>query len=377
MNDMIPVAIPDLSGNETKYVLEAMKSTWISSTGPFIDKFERDFATLCNTNAAITVSNGTVALHLALLALGLEPGDEVIIPSLTYIATANAVKYVGATPVFIDVDKENWCMDPNLIEDSISNKTKGIIAVHLYGHPCDMDKINKIAAIHGLWVIEDAAEAHFAKYKGQCVGGLSKMATFSFYGNKIFTCGEGGAVTVNDKQLETRLRMLKGQGMDPERRYYFPITGYNFRLTNLASAILCAQIERKEEIILKRNYIFDEYYQNLKDIPGIIFQPISDWAEPAKWLYCILIDEREFGCSRDTLISRLKELNVDSRPFFIPLHKLPPFKEEGIKQNVKLPVTDELSECGMNLPTYNELSKEDILNICNFIKLIHNSYIND
>jgi len=373
---MIPVAIPDLSGNETKYVLEAMKSTWISSTGPFIDKFESDFARLCNTNAAITVSNGTVALHLALLALGLEAGDEVIIPSLTYIATANAVKYVGATPVFIDVDKDNWCLDPNLIEDSISSKTKGIIAVHLYGHPCDMDKINKIAAIHGLWVIEDAAEAHFAKYKGKCVGNLSKMATFSFYGNKIFTCGEGGAITLNDKQLEIRLRMLKGQGMDPERRYYFPITGYNFRLTNLASAILCAQIERKEEIILKRNLIFNQYYDNLKDIPGIIFQPVSDWAVPAKWLYCILINEKEFGCSRDTLILSLKEFNVDTRPFFIPLHKLPPFKKEGVEKNVELPVTEELSECGLNLPTYNKLFNKEIVYICKVIRSIHNNYLN-
>ena len=373
---MIPVAIPDLSGNETKYVLEAMKSTWISSTGPFIDKFESDFARLCNTNAAITVSNGTVALHLALLALGVEPGNEVIIPSLTYIATANAVKYVGATPVFIDVDKENWCLDPNLIEESISNKTKGIIAVHLYGHPCDMDKINKIAAIHDLWVIEDAAEAHFAKYKGQCVGGLSKMAIFSFYGNKIITCGEGGAITLNDKQLEIKLRMLKGQGMDPERRYYFPIIGYNYRLTNLACSILCAQIERREEIILNRNLIFNHYYDHLKDIPGIIFQPVSDWAVPAKWLYCILINEKEFGCSRDTLILSLKEFNVDTRPFFIPLHKLPPFKKEGVEKNVKLPVTEELSECGINLPTYNKLSDIEIVYICNVIRSIHNSYLN-
>ncbi len=236
----IPVAAPDLSGNEEKYVVDAIRSSWISSTGPYLQRFEKEFAGLCATRAAIAVCNGTVALHLTMLALDVRGGDEVLVPSLTYIATANACRYVGAEPVFVDVDPQTWCMDPKLLEAAITRRTKGIIAVHLYGHPADMDAINHIAAVHGLWVVEDAAEAHFAQYRGRPVGSLAPMATFSFYGNKMFTCGEGGAITLSDPKLELRTRTLRGQGMDPQRRYYFPVTGYNFRLTNLAAAMLCA-----------------------------------------------------------------------------------------------------------------------------------------
>ncbi len=194
----IPVAVPDLSGNEEKYAVEAIRSSWISSTGPFVHRFEKEFAELCGTRAAISVCNGTVALHLALLALDVRPGDEVLVPSLTYVATANAVRYVGAEPVFVDVDPGTWCMDPGQLEASITRRTKGIIPVHLYGHPADMDAINHVAAVHGLWVVEDAAEAHLASYKGRKTGSLAPIATFSFYGNKTFTCGEGGAITLND-----------------------------------------------------------------------------------------------------------------------------------------------------------------------------------
>ncbi len=176
----IPVAAPDLGGNEEAYVVEAIRSSWISSTGPFVQRFESEFAKLCGTRTSLGVCNGTVALHLALLGLDVRPGDEVLVPSLTYIATANAVRYVGAEPVFVDVDPATWCIDPKLLEASITRRTKGIIAVHLYGHPADMDAINRLAAVHGLWVVEDAAEAHMARYKGRVVGGLSQIGTFSF-----------------------------------------------------------------------------------------------------------------------------------------------------------------------------------------------------
>jgi dTDP-4-amino-4,6-dideoxygalactose transaminase len=192
----VSLASPDLTGNEEKYVVEAIRSSWISSTGVFISRFENEFAAACGTRACLSVSNGTVALHLALLALGVGAGEEVIVPALTYVATANAVKYVGAVPVFVDVDPETWCIDPSKIEAAITERTRGIIAVHLYGHPADMDQINQIAATHNLWVVEDAAEAHFANYKGRPTGGLAKIGTFSFYGNKIITSGEGGAVRV-------------------------------------------------------------------------------------------------------------------------------------------------------------------------------------
>jgi len=364
----IPVAAPDLGGNEEKYVVEAIRSTWISSSGHFVQRFEQEFAELCGTRTALGVCNGTVALHLALLGLDVRQGDEVLVPSLTYVATANAVRYVGAEPIFVDIDPETWCIDPNLLEASITRRTKGIIVVHLYGHPADMDAINQVAAVHGLWVVEDAAEAHLARYKGRPVGSLANMATFSFYGNKILTCGEGGAITSDDPQLEIRLRALRGQGMDPQRRYYFPITGYNFRLTNVACAMLCAQIERHEQIIERRRQIFAKYRESLDGIPGIGFQPVAPWADPAPWLFCITVDEQAYGRSRDELMALLAAKAVETRPLFISLHRLPPFREESHRRGEHLPITDRLSATGMNLPTYSGLLDRDIKRIADIIR---------
>lgn len=366
----IPVASADLSGNEEKYVVEAIRSSWISSTGAFVERFEREFAEACGTSSALGVCNGTVALHLALLALGVRPGDEVLVPSLTYIATANAVRYVGAEPVFVDVDPATWCIDPAKIEASITRRTRGIIAVHLYGHPADMDAINHLAGVHGLWVVEDAAEAHLARYKGRPVGGLASIGTFSFYGNKIFTSGEGGAVTFNDAGLGMRLRTLRGQGVDPERRYYFPVTGYNFRITNVACAFLCAQMERREEIQRRRGEIFATYDRLLGGIPGIGLQPVAPWAEAAHWLYCITVDEAAFGRTRDELMIYLAEAGIETRPFFLPLHRLPPFREESEARGEALPVTDQLAARGLNLPTYNALDPGSIDRIAGSIEKI-------
>ncbi|MGO9317709.1 MAG: DegT/DnrJ/EryC1/StrS family aminotransferase [Terracidiphilus sp.] len=364
----IPVAAPDLSGSEEHNVLEALRSSWISSTGAFINRFESEFAKLCGTKGALGVCNGTVALHLALLGLDVRPGDEVLVPSLTYIATANAVRYVGAEPVFVDIDPETWCIDPKLLESSITQRTRGIIAVHLYGHPADMDAINHVAAVHGLWVVEDAAEAHFARYKGRPTGGLGDLGTFSFYGNKIITCGEGGAVNVNDLHLELRLRTLRGQGMDPQRRYYFPVTGYNFRLTNLAAAVLCAQLDRREEILAGRSRIFAAYEDLLAGIPGIGFQPIASWAERAPWLFSITVEANEYGRSRDELILLLSEKGIETRPFFLALHRLPPFREESRRRSETLPLTDALSEAGMNLPTFSALTDSQLESIAGAIR---------
>jgi perosamine synthetase len=362
----IPVATPDLSGNEERYAIEAIRSSWVSSTGPFIGRFESEFAALCGTCTAVAVCNGTVALHLALLALDVRPGDEILIPSLTYIATANACRYVGAEPVFVDVDPATWCIDPQKLEASITRRTRGIIAVHLYGHPADMDVINHVAAVHGLWVVEDAAEAHLAKYKGKTTGGLARVATFSFYGNKMFTSGEGGALTVNDPQLELRIRTLRGQGMDPQRRYFFPVTGYNFRLTNLACALLCAQLERREEIVSKRRAVYRQYDARLCGIPGIELQPRAEWAEIAPWMYGIVLGEN-YGLSRDELAAVLATAEVETRPFFIPLHTLPPFREESQKRGEVLPVTDRLGSCGLSLPTYTALTAAQVDRICDVI----------
>lgn len=367
----IQIATPDLSGNEEAYVVEALRSTWISSTGKFVDRFEREFASLCGTKSAISVCNGTIALHLALLGLDVRAGDEVLVPSLTYIATANAVRYVGAEPVFVDIDPATWCMDPAKLEQHVTRRTKGIIAVHLYGHPADMDAINRFAAIHGLWVVEDAAEAHTARYKGRLCGSLARIATFSFYGNKILTCGEGGALTINDPHLELRMRTLRGQGMSPTERYYFPVTGYNFRLTNLACAILCAQLERHEIIVDKRQRVFDAYRTLLAGIPGIGFQPVADWAEPAPWLFCITVNSAEYGQTRAALMAHLAEEGIETRPFFHPLHRLPPFHEGSRQRGEHLPLTDAIAAAGLNLPCHSGLTTADVERIAGAIRQFH------
>lgn len=355
----LPVSVPDLGGNEERYVLDAIRSSWISSTGPYVARFEREFAAFAGTRAAVSVANGTVALHLALLALGVAVGDEVIVPSLTYVATANAVRYVGGEPVFVDVDPATWCIDPASIEAAITPRTRGVIAVHLYGHPADMDAINEVATRHDLWVVEDAAEAHGARYKGRAAGSLGTIATFSFYGNKILTSGEGGAVTVNDPALERRVRLFRGQGVDPERRYFFPVVGYNYRLTNVACALLCAQLERWQELEAGRRRVFHAYREHLGDVPGIGLQPVAEWAQPAFWLFSITVDEQRFGMSRDDLAVVLDADGIETRPFFYPLHRLPPYEgRPGAAQ--PLPITDALAAGGLNLPTYPQMTAADV-----------------
>jgi perosamine synthetase len=356
MNDFIPVASVDLGGNEEAYVVDAMRSTWISSSGKYLQRFEKEFAVFCGSNTALSVCNGTAALYLALLGMDLRPGDEVIVPSLTYVATANAVRYVGAEPVFVDVDPATWCMDPEKVEAAITRRTRGIIPVHLLGHPADMDEINRIADVNGLWVIEDAAEAVGARYKGKPVGSLSHAATFSFFGNKVLTSGEGGAVTLSNDRLATRLKALRGQGMDPSRRYYFPIVGHNFRLTNLACAILCAQLERSSKIIEARKAIYERYNTELAGIPGIGLQPIAKWAETSPWMFACTIDAKRFGCTRNELMSKLAESQIETRPMFISLHTLPPYREQSLRRNDHLPITAKISEAGLMLPTFNTLT---------------------
>jgi perosamine synthetase len=351
----IELAEPDLTGNEERYLLEAFRSTWISSTGEFVDRFESEFADVCGTREAIAVSNGTVALQLALLTLGVGPGDEVIVPSLTYIATANAVRYVGAEPVFVDVSPDTWCIDPALLEPARTDRTRAVIPVHVYGHPADMDPINDFAAKHGLAVVEDAAEAPYATYKRRRVGGLATMATFSFYGNKILTSGEGGALTLDDPELTQRARLLRGQGMDPARRYFFPVVGHNFRLTNLACALLCAQLERGEQMVARRREIVRHYEQALEAVPGVAPQHRASWAEASPWLFSLTIEPEAYGHTRDELIAELARQGVDTRPFFIPVHSLPPYRAESSRRGTRLPVTDSVAARGLNLPTSSVL----------------------
>jgi perosamine synthetase len=361
--------MPDLSGNEEAYAAEAVASTWISSTGRFLDRFEQEFAEACGTDFAVATSNGTTALHLVLAALGVGPGDEVIVPSMTYIATANAVTYCGAKPVFVDIDPDTWCLNIRGVEAAITPATKGIIPVHLLGHPADMDAINAVAKAHGIWVVEDAAEATFSQYKGRPIGSLSTAATFSFFGNKIISCGEGGAVTCDDPDLAARMRLLRGQGMDPNRRYHFPIVGFNYRLTNVAAAILCGQMERREEIVARRREVVGVYARELAGVPGITMRCDAPWAETAPWMQSCLVDASRFGCHRDDLADGLAKRGVETRPMFIPIHRLPPY-QEAAEQGCDLPYTDHLAEHGLMLPTYPQLADQDVEYICEAIRAI-------
>jgi perosamine synthetase len=320
---------------------------------------------LCGTRTAIATCNGTAALHLAVLALGLGEQDEVLVPALAYVATANAVVYARGVPVFVDVDPLTWCLDPVLLEAAITPRTRGIIAVHTYGHPADMDTINDVATRYGLWVIEDAAEAHLARYKGRPVGGLARIAAFSFYANKILTAGEGGALTMNDPELEARARLLRGQGMDVDRPYFFPVTGYNYRLSNVACALLCGQLERRETLVGRRRQLFEWYRAALSDVPGIAFQPAAGWAQPAPWLFCLTVAEERYGKSRDALMKRLGDRGIETRPFFIPLHELPPFRQKGL---APLPVSERLGREGINLPTHSGVGESDVKRIADTIR---------
>jgi len=357
----IPVAAPMLVGNEKAYVMDCLESTWISSSGRYVEQFEAGFADFCRAKHAISCCNGTAALHLALMALGVGLGDEVIVPTLTFVATANAVTYCGARPVFVDSEPETWNIDPALIEAKITPRTKGIIVVHLYGHPADLDSILSIARRHGLFVVEDAAEAHGAEYKGRRVGAIGDIAAFSFYGNKIITTGEGGMVVTNDDRLANRIRQLKGQGMDPNRRYWFPMVGYNYRMTNVAAAIGVAQLEKIEWHLRQRLEVAKWYREQLAGIHGVGYQCEKEWARHVYWMVSIVLDD-DVSSSRDEVMAHLQECGVESRPVFYPMHTLPPYQRSSQKDD--FPVAERIAQRGINLPTWAGLSKKDVQFVC-------------
>ena len=355
----IPVAQPVLDGREFEYVKECFDTNWIASNGPFVERFERQFADYCGVKHAIAANNGTTALHLALAGLGVGEGDEVIVPTLTYIATANTVKYCNASPVFVDNDPRTLNIDPAAIERAITPRTKGIIPVHLYGHPADMDPIREIAAAHGLFVLEDAAEATGASYKGRKVGSVSDVASFSFFGNKIITTGEGGMLTTDDDALAKTLRLLRGQGMDPERRYWFPVIGFNYRMTNVAAAIGLGQLERIEHHLAARQRVARLYHDRLGRLEeaGRIVRPTSEnWAEHVYWMYTILLAPG-LGGRRDRVMSEMDAAGIETRPVFHPLHTLPPYRDLA---GAGFPVAEDCAARGINLPTYGLLTEADI-----------------
>jgi perosamine synthetase len=356
---VIHIASPDLSGNEKAYVNECLDSTWISSAGRFIGDFERAFADLCGAKHAIATNNGTTALHLVLAALGIKPGDEVIVPALTYIATANAVRYCGAEPVFVDVEPDTMNMDPRLFEAAITERTRAVIPVDLYGHPADMVAITRIAERHGLAVVEDSAEAHGAEIDGARVGSFGLATAFSFFGNKIMTTGEGGAVTTDDDDLAARLRLLRGQGMDLQRRYWFPEVGFNYRMTNIAAAIGLAQLERFEDSLVRRDAIGARYAEALAGVANLSLPTSRPEARRVNWLYTVTVDGVTLE-QRDQLIADLAEDGIETRPVFHPLHHMPPYAQPG----ASFPVAERLGATGISLPTHLGLTDADIDAIC-------------
>lgn len=355
----LPVTEPDLAGNEKKYVNDALDEGWISSNGRFIDRFEREFAAYCGASHAIACCNGTVALHVLLLALGIGPGDEVLVPSFTYVASANAVAYTGATPILVESEAQHWNMDPARLEEAITPRTRAIMVVHLYGHPTDMAAVEAVARRHDLLVVEDAAEAHGARVEGRTVGSFGAGATFSFYGNKIVTTGEGGMVTTNSAELAAKIRLLRGQGMDPQRRYWFPIVGYNYRMTNLAAALGCAQMERIEAFIARRRELAGWYHDTLAPSVEALGMQLASEAPSTRNVHW-LVSLRVPATQRDGLMRHLLAQGIDSRPFFPPLHTLPIYCDERYHGGRDLRVAEELGATGLNLPTFGAMTRGDV-----------------
>lgn len=363
---IIPVCEPTLNGNELKYVQQAVETNWISSAGSFIHDFEAKFAEKCGAQYGIACANGTVAMHLALATLGLEPGDEVIIPTFTMIATINAVTYCGATPVLVDNEPNYWQMDVEQVAAKITPRTRAIVPVHIYGHPVDMDPLMEVARQHGITVIEDAAESHGAEYKGRRTGSLGDAAGFSFYGNKIITTGEGGMITTNNREIAKLAWNLRDHAFSTERHFWHKFVGFNYRMTNLQAAVGLGQVEQLDAFVeARRQHAFD-YNARLAGIPGITTPPEAEWAKNVYWMYGILVDKAHYGMSRDELRLVLAENGIETRTFFIPMHCQPVYWQTFKGQ--RFPVSEQLCRDGFYLPSASSLTLDEIKYITDVIR---------
>jgi perosamine synthetase len=353
---MIPVSEPNISERESEYVLDAVRSTFVSSFGPYLDRFEREFAKFVGATHAIAVANGTVALHLALSVLDFRAGDEVIVPNITFIASANMVRICGAVPVLADVDAATWNMSPASVERLITPRTRAIMPVHLYGNPCDMDALARIADKHGLIIVEDAAEAIGARFGGRHVGTLGRVGTFSFYGNKTITTGEGGMVVTDDAALAARMRLLKSHGMSPTKKYWFDEAGFNFRMTNVQAAIGCAQMERIDELVAKKRHIASLYDRWLAPSIGRVVE--QSGGSHSYWMYSALLPD---GVDRDRFAEALRQRQVDSRPIFYPLSDMPPYRDARFELS---PAARRVAAQGLSFPSSTRLTDEQIKTVC-------------
>lgn len=364
---MIPVNAPLLEGNELKYVTSAVKTGWISSAGSYIKKFEDAFAKICQTKYAITTTNGTSAIHLALSACGVSSGDEVIVPTFTMASTIVAIIYTGATPVLVDSEIATGNMDVSAIEQKITGKTKAILPVHIYGHPVDMNPIKKLAKKYKLLIIEDAAEAHGATYFGKRVGSLGDIAAFSFYANKIITTGEGGMVVTNSKKLAQRANLLKDLAHDPKKRFRHIALGFNYRMTNLQAALGLAQAEQIDKFLARKASMGKLYNQLLKDIPGLILPVTKPNVTNVYWMYGVRVEE-PIKISKDEFRKRLLKKNVDTRDYFIPMHLQPIFNNMGLFKKEKYLIAEKLCKTGFYLPSGLAITDTQIKKVAKAVK---------
>lgn len=351
----IPIACPDIGSRENRYVSECMTTGWISSAGPFVSRFEAAFAQACGVSYGVAVNSGTGALHLALEASGIGPGDEVLIPAWTFVATANAVVHAGAKPVFVDVNPADWGIDPEAAARRITRRTKAIIAVHLFGHPADMTALRRLARRTGLLLVEDASQAFGAKVEERRVGGLGDVACFSLFANKVPTTGEGGILVTRDRHLADQARRLRDHGMG-RRRYWHSVIGYNYAMSNLQAAVGLGQLERLYTLLERKEAIRQQYIHGLRNIPGLLgYQPVRAGARSICWLFPVLVEPRKFGMSRARLARLLSQRGIETRPFFPPLHRLPPYRAQ-----TRFPVAERIASTGLALPSGPAISNAAI-----------------
>jgi len=362
---IIPVCEPALTGNETRYVMDCLNTNWISSAGKYINLFEQSFSRKVGCDSGIACVSGTAALHLIMAALGLGPGDEVIIPTHTMIATAYAVSYTGARPVLVDSERRTWNMDLGQVEAKVTPRTKAICVVHTYGHPVDMDLVWEIARRHNLFVVEDAAEAHGALYKGRPCGSLGDAAAFSFYANKIITTGEGGMITSNNPELAETVRTLRDHAFSKERHFWHKYIGYSFRLTNMQAAVGLAQTEQMDKFVTWRRDNAALYTSLLQDVPGLTTPVEEPWAQSVYWMYGVLVED-EFGINRDELRRRLAAQGIETRTFFIPMHLQPIYYADY--RGERYPVAEDLCRRGLYLPSASALTRREIERVVQAVK---------
>jgi perosamine synthetase len=362
------VCEPLLEGNEVRYVVDAVSTGWISSNGDYLQRFEKGFADYCGVRHGIGTTSGTTALHLLLAALGVGPGDEVIIPDFTMISSAFAVCYCGAMPVLVDAEPDTWTMDVAAIADRISERTKAIMAVHIYGHPVDMDPLRAIAHDRGIPLIEDAAEAHGAEYRGRKCGSLADAAAFSFYANKAITTGEGGMVVTSDDRIASSCRRLRNLAFPdaPTRTYLHDAIGFNYRMSNVQAAIGLAQLERIDHYIAARRRHAARYARNLQSVPAVQLPVERPWATNSYWMYGILV-RAGAALERDALASALHADGIDTRPFFRPMHVQPALERYGIEASGTYPVSLDLASRGLYLPSGSGLTDAQIDRVCESI----------